>query len=75
MSTQRCRGGCRGAGRAEARADHRTVRALAGVTALASAVAAHCRAMAVREDLRLTGADDQALAAARAESYTARSVA
>lgn len=45
---------------------------LEAVTAFASAVAAHRRAMAVREDLRLTGADADSIAAARTESHTTR---
>ncbi|MFH9959725.1 protein kilB [Streptomyces roseolus] len=61
------------AGRDAVRADQRTTRELDAVAALAAAVAAHRRAMAVREDLRLSGADDQALAAARAESHATRS--
>ncbi|MEU9535839.1 protein kilB [Streptomyces sp. NPDC048213] len=59
--------------RSEARGDHRRDRELEAVTALASAVAGHRRAMAVREGLRLSGADPQAIAAARAESHATRS--
>ncbi|THA65378.1 protein kilB [Streptomyces sp. A0642] len=59
--------------RSEARDDHRRDRELEAVTALASAVAGHRRAMAVREGLRLSGADPQAIAAARAESHATRS--
>ncbi|MGW7306759.1 protein kilB [Streptomyces sp. NPDC054835] len=61
------------AGRDAQRTDQRRDQELAAVTGFASAVAAHRRAMAIREDLRLTGADDQAVAAARAESHATRS--
>ncbi|MEU8764969.1 protein kilB [Streptomyces hydrogenans] len=61
------------AGRDAVRTDQRTARELDAVTALASAVAAHRRAMAVREDLRLTGDAPDAYAAARAESHATRS--
>lgn len=59
--------------RGEARDDHRRDRELEAVTAFASAVAGHRRAMAVREGLRLSGADPEAIAAARAESHATRS--
>ncbi|MFI0901787.1 protein kilB [Streptomyces sp. NPDC020983] len=59
--------------RAETRDDHRRDRELEAVTAFASAVAGHRRTMAVREGLRLDGADANAIAAARAESHTTRS--
>ncbi|MFF3958788.1 protein kilB [Streptomyces sp. NPDC001890] len=49
--------------RSEARDDHRRDRELEAVTAFASAVAGHRRAMAVREELRLSGADLDAVAA------------
>ncbi|MFC8511131.1 protein kilB [Streptomyces sp. NPDC057411] len=61
------------AGRDAARTDARRDQELAAVTQFAAAIAAHRRAMAIREDLRLTGADDQAVAAARAESHATRS--
>ncbi|MEV6147069.1 protein kilB [Streptomyces sp. NPDC051992] len=59
--------------RSEARDDHRRDRELEAVTAFASAVAGHRRAMAVREGLRLSGADPEAVTAARAESHATRS--
>jgi hypothetical protein len=59
--------------RSEARNDHRRDRELEAITAFASAVAGHRRAMAVREGLRLSGADPETLAAARAESHATRS--
>ncbi|MBM9621309.1 protein kilB [Streptomyces zhihengii] len=46
---------------------------LAAVTALTSALADHRRAMWVREDLRLSGADAASYEAARAESHATRS--
>ena len=59
--------------RSEARDDHRRDRELEAVTAFASAVAGHRRAMAVREGLRLSGADPEAIAEARAKSHATRS--
>ncbi|MFJ4343627.1 MULTISPECIES: protein kilB [unclassified Streptomyces] len=56
-----------------ARGDQRRNTELEAVTAFASAVAAHRRAMVVREDLRLSGADPEHVAAARAESHATRS--
>nr|WP_011475448.1 hypothetical protein [Streptomyces sp. 44414]ABC67386.1 pRL2-23 [Streptomyces sp. 44414] len=56
-----------------ARDDQRRAQELEAVTAFASAVAAHRRAMAVREELRLTDADADRIAAARAESHATRS--
>ncbi|MGP3637933.1 protein kilB [Streptomyces sp. 24-1644] len=56
-----------------ARDDQRQARELEAVTGFASAVAAHRRAMAVREELRLTDADADRIAAARAESHATRS--
>ncbi|MET9957206.1 protein kilB [Streptomyces sp. NPDC006339] len=61
------------AGRDATRAEARRDRELDAVTQFAAAVAAHRRAMAVREDLRLSGADPDRIAAARAESHTTRS--
>ncbi|MDX2295865.1 MULTISPECIES: protein kilB [Streptomyces] len=61
------------AGRDAVRADARRAQELAAAADFAAAVAAHRRAMAVREGLRLSGADDQALTAARAESHATRS--
>ncbi|QQC90039.1 protein kilB [Streptomyces alfalfae] len=58
----------RGADRAALRRDR-----LTAVTALAMALADHRRAMWVREDLRLSGADASAYEAARAESHATRS--
>ncbi|WP_327332942.1 protein kilB [Streptomyces anulatus] len=60
--------------RSEARDDHRRDRELEAVTALASGLAGHRRAMSVRDGLRLSGAAPEALAAARAESHSTRSV-
>ncbi|MFD8415474.1 protein kilB [Streptomyces sp. NPDC059650] len=57
----------------EARQEHRQDKELAAATAYASALAAHRRAMAVREGLRLDGAAPEAFAAARAESHATRS--
>ncbi|WP_411113375.1 protein kilB [Streptomyces sp. 029-5] len=59
--------------RAEVRDD--TVRRdrIAALTTVVSALADHRRAMWVREDLRLSGADETAYQAARAESHTTRS--
>ncbi|MER6723337.1 protein kilB [Streptomyces halstedii] len=59
--------------RGEARDDHRRDRELEAVTAFASAVAGHRRAMVVREGLRLSAADPETIAAARAESHATRS--
>ncbi|MFD9453463.1 protein kilB [Streptomyces sp. NPDC059985] len=59
--------------RSEARGDHRRDRELEAITALTSAVAGHRRAMAVREGLRLSGAKQEDIAAARAESHATRS--
>jgi len=56
--------------RAAHRGDARREAVLAAVTALAAAVADHRRAMWLREQVRLTGADD---AAARAASHGTRS--
>ncbi|MFJ6889887.1 protein kilB [Streptomyces californicus] len=61
------------AARAEARDNHRRDRELEAVTAFAAGVAGHRRAMAVREDLRLSGADPEATGAARTESHATRS--
>ncbi|MEV4975555.1 protein kilB [Streptomyces scopuliridis] len=58
--------------RTEAREDQRRGAQLQALTALASAVAAHRRAMWVREDLRLSGAAPEAYEAARAESHATR---
>ncbi|MFE3601360.1 protein kilB [Streptomyces sp. NPDC059142] len=59
--------------RSEARDDHRRDRELEAVTAFASAVAGHRRTMAVREGLRLSGADPEVISAARAGSHATRS--
>ncbi|MFE6689729.1 protein kilB [Streptomyces sp. NPDC057743] len=59
--------------RAEARAESSRRDRLAAVTALVSALADHRRAMWVREDLRLSGAEQDAYTAARAESHATRS--
>ncbi|MGW2599979.1 protein kilB [Streptomyces klenkii] len=59
--------------RDDARVDHRRDQELTAVTDFASALASHRRAMAVREDLRLTGADPDRLTEARAESHHTRS--
>ena len=48
-------------------------RGLAAVAALAGALADHRRTMWLRESLRLSGADDTAVAEARAASHTTRS--
>ncbi|MET9206789.1 protein kilB [Streptomyces bacillaris] len=61
------------ASRAEARENHRRDRELEAVTAFAAGAAGHRRAMAVREDLRLSGATPEAIAAARTESHATRS--
>ncbi|MQT02780.1 protein kilB [Streptomyces jumonjinensis] len=55
--------------RSEARDDHRRDRELEAITAVAS----HLRAMALREDLRLSDAGPEAITAARAESHATRS--
>lgn len=57
--------------RAETRAEDRRRERLTAVTDLVSALAAHRRAMWVREDLRLAG-DQDGYIAARAESHTTR---
>ncbi|MEU7697079.1 protein kilB [Streptomyces sp. NPDC039028] len=54
------------------RVDRRRVQALEAVAALASALATHRRAQVVREELRLAGADEARLDAARAELHAAR---
>lgn len=62
--------------RAARRADAATTRnreGLAAVADLAAALADHRRAMWVREDLRLSGADATACEAARTESHATRS--
>ncbi|MEW1926411.1 protein kilB [Streptomyces sp. NPDC088360] len=59
--------------RAEARDDHRRDKELEAVTAFAAAVADHRRTMAVREGLRLDGAEPEAFAEARAASHATRS--
>ncbi|WP_424893439.1 protein kilB [Streptomyces sp. XH2] len=59
--------------RDDARIDHRRDQELQAATDFASAIAGHRRAMTVREELRLTGADPDRIAAARAESHTTRS--
>ncbi|WP_371637730.1 protein kilB [Streptomyces zaomyceticus] len=61
------------AGRDATRADTRRDREVEAVTTLAAALAAHRRAMVVREDLRLSGAGADRIAAARAESHATRS--
>ncbi|MYW16752.1 protein kilB [Streptomyces sp. SID2955] len=58
----------RGTDRAALRRDR-----LSAVTAVATALADHRRAMWVREDLRLSGAEAATYEAARAESHTTRS--
>ncbi|NEB22033.1 protein kilB [Streptomyces coelicoflavus] len=58
----------RGSDRTASRRDR-----LAAVTALTVALADHRRAMWMREDLRLSGADTSAYEAARAESHGTRS--
>ncbi|MCB5910353.1 protein kilB [Streptomyces pinistramenti] len=55
------------------RDDARRDKELEAAVAFTAAVAAHRRAMAVREDLRLTGAGADRVAAARAESHATRS--
>ncbi|MEV6357912.1 protein kilB [Streptomyces hydrogenans] len=55
------------------RQEQRRDKELAAATAFASALAAHRRAMAVREGLRLDGAAPEAFAVARAESHATRS--
>lgn len=57
---------------ADARNERRRTERLEAVTALAVAVADHRRAMWVREDLRLSGADADRVAAARADSHATR---
>jgi hypothetical protein len=59
--------------RRETRSESRWAEALAAVTALVSALADHRRAMWVREDLRLAGADTRAIATARSASHVTRS--
>ncbi|WP_406347932.1 protein kilB [Streptomyces sp. NBC_00144] len=59
--------------RAEARAETGRRDRISAVTAVVVALADHRRAMWVREDLRLSGADDSAYQAARSESHTTRS--
>ncbi|MGC5344553.1 protein kilB [Streptomyces sp. DT171] len=59
--------------RAESRAHEARRDRVAVVTALTVALADHRRAMWVREDLRLSGADDVDYQAARAASHTTRS--
>ncbi|MFC8175565.1 hypothetical protein [Streptomyces sp. NPDC057325] len=54
------------------RVDRRRDQALEAVTALASALANHRRAQFVREELRLAGADQTRLEAARAELHATR---
>ncbi|MFF2572671.1 protein kilB [Streptomyces sp. NPDC058084] len=56
-----------------ARQEQRRDKELAAATAFASALAAHRRAMAVREGLRLAGAAPEVVAAARTESHATRS--
>ncbi|MFE6715075.1 protein kilB [Streptomyces sp. NPDC057695] len=55
------------------RTDRRRDQALEAVTALASALATHRRAQFAREELRLAGADQTRLDAARAELHATRS--
>lgn len=59
--------------RREIRWDARRSEALAAVTALVTALSAHRRAMWVREDLRLAGADPVRVAEARDASHATRS--
>ncbi|WP_260195687.1 protein kilB [Actinophytocola gossypii] len=59
--------------RRENRREARGTDVLAAVTALVSALADHRRAMWVLEDRRLSGADAQAVADARATSHVTRS--
>ncbi|WP_369359562.1 protein kilB [Streptomyces sp. cg2] len=59
--------------RDEARADDLRARQLAALADLVSALADHRRAMWVREDLALSGADAAAYATARATSHETRS--
>ena len=59
--------------RHEQRAHTHRAEALTAVAALTAALADHRRAMWVREDLRLSGADTTACEAARAESHATRS--
>ncbi|MYV66851.1 protein kilB [Streptomyces sp. SID2131] len=54
------------------RADRHRDQALEAVTALASALATHRRTQFVREELRLAGADQTRLEAARAELHATR---
>ncbi|MEU2245035.1 protein kilB [Streptomyces sp. NPDC018338] len=54
-----------------ARVDHRRDRELEAVTNFAFAVAAHRRAMFVREDLRLSGAEADHAVQSRTESHVA----
>lgn len=59
--------------RRETRAADRRAEALGAVTALLAAVADHRRAGWVKEDLRLSGADDDAVLEARATTHMTRS--
>lgn len=59
--------------RRETRAGDRRAEALTAVTALLAAVADHRRARWMKEDLRLSGADDDAVVAARAAAHATRS--
>ncbi|MEV4974880.1 protein kilB [Streptomyces scopuliridis] len=59
--------------RAESRTETAQRDRIAAVTAVAVALNDHRRAMWVREDLRLSGADEAAFQAARAESHITRS--
>ncbi|MFD4400809.1 protein kilB [Kitasatospora sp. NPDC058478] len=61
------------ADRIEARTESRRRDQLQAVTELAAAIADHRRAMWTREDLRLSGADTETYAAARAASHATRS--
>ncbi|MFE5809443.1 protein kilB [Streptomyces sp. NPDC056491] len=59
--------------RQAARAEALRTERIGAVTDLATALADHRRAMWVREDLRLSGAPDTEVRAARAESHATRS--
>ncbi|GAB2880890.1 protein kilB [Streptomyces mayteni] len=61
------------AARREARADQRRDDQLRAVAELVAALGDHRRALWLREDLRLAGADAEALAAARTASHATRS--
>ncbi|TDC80118.1 protein kilB [Streptomyces hainanensis] len=61
------------AARREARADQRRDDQLRAVAELVAALGDHRRALWFREDLRLAGADAEALAAARTASHATRS--